>query len=562
MSYLSLSVREAINLVNAPVNGWFLPSIQRPYVWGSRYESELYICKLFDSLLRGYPIGGLIVWNTKEEVPFREFMHDYHNASIPTQVDKGQWKRPDKWLVYDGQQRLQTLFSCLRYTFNGKVLIFDLLFDLDKEDREMDETGFSFVGKNDSTEAHLVRLNSLFTQKPDQDPEFEEQILASLGSLSKEQTTLVKKNLKRLWKVFVETDKKSLAYFPIENKREEEVNEVFQRLNTGGVPLSLADLVLSRIKEDFFDFEENLQMFSRDIYSHTTNGYTFSHYEILQLIYLIHKGTMRIDPKQVNSTKDTKAMNDIWLKLKPSLDSFFVDFIWGQFKINNSSIVPRQRALLPLIVYFFELYNNGVSFKKLKPEALLLLNQYFILSQVNDWSLQSLIDNFSKTILDKSKKSDGYFDFPLNDFIASLYKTKKRETQLLEARFTEYTWFSLKVLTPQRVYQFDPDSSGRFSPEIDHIFPMKLEDQTDEYYESVDIIWNMQPVKGDINNYKRRKHPLEFFTGDGHKFLKDYDFLPTHDLSVEVWNQPIPFIKVRRVKMMKFLKDEYGLVLK
>ncbi len=50
-----------------PSNGWFLPAVQRPYVWGSRYENELYICKLFDSLLRGYPIGGLIIWNTRRK---------------------------------------------------------------------------------------------------------------------------------------------------------------------------------------------------------------------------------------------------------------------------------------------------------------------------------------------------------------------------------------------------------------------------------------------------------------------------------------------------------------
>jgi len=57
MSYLSISIREVVANLN---NGWFLPPVQRPYVWGSRYESEKYICNLFDSLVRGYPIGGII----------------------------------------------------------------------------------------------------------------------------------------------------------------------------------------------------------------------------------------------------------------------------------------------------------------------------------------------------------------------------------------------------------------------------------------------------------------------------------------------------------------------
>ena len=41
---------KVINSINSPYNGWFLPAIQRPYVWGSRHENELYICKLFDSI--------------------------------------------------------------------------------------------------------------------------------------------------------------------------------------------------------------------------------------------------------------------------------------------------------------------------------------------------------------------------------------------------------------------------------------------------------------------------------------------------------------------------------
>ena len=74
MGFQTISVKEAVNNINANSNGWFLPAVQRPYVWGSRYESEKYICKLFDSILNGYPIGTLIVWNTDKEVPYREVL--------------------------------------------------------------------------------------------------------------------------------------------------------------------------------------------------------------------------------------------------------------------------------------------------------------------------------------------------------------------------------------------------------------------------------------------------------------------------------------------------------
>jgi uncharacterized protein with ParB-like and HNH nuclease domain len=141
MSYLGISIREAMEKINHVSNGWYLPQVQRQYVWGARYESETYICLLLDSLYRRYPIGGLVTWETDRPVPFREFIGDYYPGQFAKQVDPGRWGA-HKSLVYDGQQRLQTLRSVLYYTFNGQVLCFNLLFDTDNA--EADETGFFF----------------------------------------------------------------------------------------------------------------------------------------------------------------------------------------------------------------------------------------------------------------------------------------------------------------------------------------------------------------------------------------------------------------------------------
>src|ERR1017187_6936508 len=164
MSYQGISIKEAVHRINAPVNGWFLPSTQRPYVWGSRYEGEIYICKLFDSLLRGYPIGGLLLWQTEQPVAHREFLRDYAAGAIQKTVDEGLFHRQDKSLVYDGQQRLQTLYSALCYTFNGKVLVFDLTFNMDRAGSDLSETGFAFVDKDATLQPAAMRMNVLFAK--------------------------------------------------------------------------------------------------------------------------------------------------------------------------------------------------------------------------------------------------------------------------------------------------------------------------------------------------------------------------------------------------------------
>lgn len=120
-----------------------------------------------------------------------------------------------------------------------------------------------------------------------------------------------------------------------------------------------------------------------------------------------------------------------------------------------------------------------------------------------------------------------------------------------------------------------PDIKGRFNPEIDHIFPQRLKDRNNEYENYVDIIWNMQPTKGEINGYKTNIHPKLFFTDKarnkndekivGSKYVTEYDFLfPTNinnqvDFENEIWEKPIEFINERKVKMSAFLQSKYDL---
>lgn len=54
----------------------------------------------------------------------------------------------------------------------------------------------------------------------------------------------------------------------------------------------------------------------------------------------------------------------------------------------------------------------------------------------------------------------------------------------------------------------------RFNPELDHIFPVHLIGTDEEYRKIVDVVWNMQPVKGDINIDKSNYHPYDYFMGN------------------------------------------------
>lgn len=543
MGFQTISVKEAVNNVNANSNGWFLPAVQRPYVWGSRYESEKYICKLFDSILNGYPIGTLIVWNTDKKVPYREFMNEYEDGRIATLVDSDLWERADKWLVYDGQQRLQTLYSCLKYTLNKRVLAYNLLYKNNDADEEY---GFEFVDKSTEHPGY-VKLPALFSKTNDEKVSYRKKIQNSLPVMSEEEETLFEKRFDKLWSVFVGTDVKSLAYFPIDKTwNEDKVNDVFQRLNTGGVPLSGADLLFSKIKEYAPSFEENLIEVSKWI-SEVTNGYAFSANEILQLINLIIKGTTRIDASKVKSEEITQ-FKKIGVSIGEPLKDFFGEFFYKTFNINNSAIVSRKLAVLPLIVFSYQNYQKGKKMLNLDPDSVKKMKQYFILSQLNDWNTQGFVEGATRKIVDDN--------FPLDE-IKEIAQEKNRIVDLRAETLECNVWFTLKVLMPNRLYINQKNTTGRYKPELDHIFPMKLKGRPENY--DVDILWNFQPVAGKTNLLKSNIHPHDFFSNEDTKaHISEYDFMPD-DLSSDEWNDHVSFIAERKKRMIGFMKSQYDI---
>ncbi len=74
-----------------------LPDLQRPFVWNNAKVRDL-----FDSLLKGYPVGFFMTW---------QFPDDYEDVR-QIGVNKKNYERPTS-VVIDGQQRLTALLSVI-----------------------------------------------------------------------------------------------------------------------------------------------------------------------------------------------------------------------------------------------------------------------------------------------------------------------------------------------------------------------------------------------------------------------------------------------------------------
>lgn len=109
-----MTIAVALRLIQK--NELILPAIQREYVW-----KPSQVIKVFDSIMRGYPVGSFLSWRVLPETigkfKFYGFMRDYsafdkrHNPVVDIPADRV------VTAVLDGQQRLTSLNIGLRGTY-------------------------------------------------------------------------------------------------------------------------------------------------------------------------------------------------------------------------------------------------------------------------------------------------------------------------------------------------------------------------------------------------------------------------------------------------------------
>jgi len=102
-----ITVKEAINNIHS--KRYLLPAIQREVVWDVNQ-----IERLFDSLMRDYPISSFLYWYVEKKnvnsYQFYEFVRNYHERDNPHNPKANVSGQDDIIGILDGQQRLTSLY--------------------------------------------------------------------------------------------------------------------------------------------------------------------------------------------------------------------------------------------------------------------------------------------------------------------------------------------------------------------------------------------------------------------------------------------------------------------
>jgi len=218
-----------------------LPDIQRPFVWGASKVRDL-----LDSMYKGFPVGYLLFWETGAEVGARQIGVD------------GKQKAP-RLLIVDGQQRFTSLYAVI----TGANIVY--------EDYSQGRIRIAFRPSDSTFAVADVAI--------ERDPEF----IADISTLwvSGERKNVVRAYLKRLEgkRSLTELERDHLEEaidrlhdlrdYPFKavelnaSAEEEQVAEIFVRINSEGVTLNQADFILTLMSVFWEKGCRELEEFSR-----------------------------------------------------------------------------------------------------------------------------------------------------------------------------------------------------------------------------------------------------------------------------------------------------------
>lgn len=337
------------------IHQYYLPAIQREFVW-----PQIKIEALFDSILRGYPIGTLLRWNVGEQT-----VHDFQFYKLIDNFDVRQrhnvradlGTKKQCYGILDGQQRVTALYIGLQgsYTekiprlwwnnpnaFPKKLLYMNLLYERTEDDAEQ-QYPIRFLTPQHAAKAsgYWFRLGDILQYRERKD------LRDFVRTTDYRNNDTFDENIHALWVAVHE--QQTISYFSESRQDLDEVLRIFVRLNTGGTPLSYSDLLLSLAtatwqghdaREEVYELVDHLNKECGDFY--------LGKDLVLKTLLVLNEGDVRF--RAVNIRKKT-SLENIWEQVKASLKTTVM--LARSYGLNWQTLTAHN-ALIPIAYYIYK----------------------------------------------------------------------------------------------------------------------------------------------------------------------------------------------------------------
>lgn len=569
-----ITIREAIENVHR--KHYLLPAIQREFVWGTDQ-----IEKLFDSLLRDYPISSFLFWEVEQQnigrYQFYEFVRDYHERDNRHNPKADLSGENGITAILDGQQRLTSLYIGLKGTYSYKLprkrwdndsafpkrrLYLNLLSPSSTEDLEFN---FGFLTRDEANKRNkdnfwfpvgdILNLNEEYQVN-------DYLIENDISLLERDKFRFASRTLYKLHAVIHKN--KSINFFLEKGESLDKVVNIFIRVNSGGTQLNYSDLLLSiataQWKEK--DAREEITSFVDEI-NVIGDGFDANKDFVLKNC-LVLGGFKDIAFKVDNFNQDNMlVIEKKWEEISKAIKASFV--LVSSFGYHRDTLTSNN-ALIPIAGYLYKIGSpdNFSESSKYQEDRKKIFKWLVMVLLKKTFSGQP--DNVLRPIREVIENSpDG---FPLDGIVGKLKGSTKAISfdddeidNLFYYQYAQaYTYSVLAFIYPSL------DFRNKFHQ--DHIFPKKLftrarlakrgiaEDQIDFYLDNYNYLANLQLLEGVPNQEKSGKDFLEWLTqkypnSNDRKAYMDRHYIPDVDLSLENFKQ---FIQERK----KLIADAFS----
>ncbi len=553
-----------------------LPEIQRHYVWRATQ-----VRNLLDSLYRGYPSGSILMWETDEPVPTRNFAIDQDTTAFA-----------GRKLLLDGQQRLTSLTAVLNgdpINVRGRKRPIDILFNLEhpdnlsetgtelendddtpllNEDEKTDELdGADEVGRSIADDlsklTFVVASNSLLAQPQwvsvsDVFKNSDAALLKKAGitSFDDPRYDRYSERLKRLRLI------KSYTYVVHVLEREmsyEEVTEIFVRVNSAGAKLKSSDLALAQMSSRWPYLLKELEQFQDEC---EQSNFTIDAGQLVRgiVVFATHQCLFRA----VGAVK-IEDLKKGWQEAKEGL-RFAVNFLRSNAGIEDESLLSS-----PMFVHALAAISRVKQNKLSDAEQKALLHWLLVANARGRYSRGS-----TETLLNE----DLNIIFRSGEIAALIEPLKRQFGRLtieagdLASRGANSPLFSLSYLALKDAGAQDWFSGlglslthqGRLHfIQWHHIFPKALLKEHNFETGEINEIANMAFITGQTNRKLGRKEPSDYLPSivkeQGEAALTSQE-VPTDSSLHKVANYRL-FLEARREALAKrmngFIAKKAGL---
>ncbi len=506
--FLDKSIKDVVDELNVR---YFLPDIQREYVWLKKAD-EKKIEQLFDSILRGYPIGSFLFWKLQKEdiaksdeqdenklnFQLYQFITNYderkpHNEKIYIE----QITRDDLCIVLDGQQCLTSLYIGLKGTrtlkkkgvrndnpnaYEEKHLYLNLKHQPNMDNPEYNYK-FEFYAKAPTNDKNhfwfkvgdILELKSVINYAREQELDGEEPAL-----------------LEKLKNAFC--TEKLISYFEEKEKNLDKVLNIFIRVNSGGEKLSYSDLLMSILTASFSsDIREKMNELVDAL---KDKGFpNVEQDQVLKTCLLLIGKDTTFELKNFNKN-NVKKIEENWEKITESIyDAAKLLGTFGYVKYLGSAYI------LSSLAYFYFL--NPKMDKHDEEQALKFVRNAQIMGYFSGSTDTKL------SIIAHSIKEARTFEA----FNHNLAKHETNPLKITNDAIEGMVFFDrparvfpvLQILYPNLNYK-----TTTFH--IDHIYPKskfkKENEKLDkDFYGNHSYIYNLQLLEGQENSAKKDKDP-------------------------------------------------------